>query len=75
MSWRRRRTGPDWIPDARDGLCRVERVVLHELAALQRERGGSVPSALLYGRIADKVDLTPEEMQELLARWSGVHLP
>lgn len=71
--WRPRRplSGPEWIPDARDGLCRVERIVLHELAQLEAERGGSVPVAMLYGRICDKVDLRPDELSELLRHWGA----
>ena len=49
------------LPDVRDGLTRVERVVLHCLAELQRERGTPwVSSAELYGRVAEHVPLRPE---------------
>lgn len=57
------------MPDIRDGLTRTERLVLHELDRLQKERDGrSVPTALLYGRICDRVDIRPDELQELLRK-------
>ena len=59
----------DALPDVRDGLTRVERIVLHQLSVLERERGGRrVPSALLYGRVCEHVNITPEAMQAVLAR-------
>lgn len=61
----------DAIPDVRDGLTRVERVVLVTLHELQKERGGGdrmVPTAQLYGRVVEKIDLTPDELNEILAR-------
>jgi len=60
----------DVIPDVRDGLTRVERAVLVTLHELQKERGGErmVPTAQLYGRVVEKVDLSPEELTEILAR-------
>ena len=57
----------DHIPDARDGLTRVERVVLHVLRETQRELGGrNVPTAMLYGRVLEHVDLSQEELQHCL---------
>jgi len=60
----------DVIPDVRDGLTRVERVVLVTLHALQEERadGRMVPTAQLYGRVVEHVNLTPDELTEILAR-------
>lgn len=59
----------DRIPDVRDGLTRVERVVLHVLAEAQREFGGrNVPTATLYGRVLEHVDLSFEELQACLDR-------
>lgn len=65
-----RTTDPrDVIPDVRDGLTRIERIILFELKRLQDERPGrTVPSALLYGRVCEHVPLRPEELQEILAR-------
>lgn len=66
----------DRIPDVRDGLTRLERVVLHVLEQTQRERGGrNVPTAMLYGRVLEHVDLSQEELQACLIRLSEAHLP
>lgn len=35
------------LSDARDGLTRLERIILWQLREAERERGGSVPTALL----------------------------
>ena len=65
--------GPeDELPDVRDGLTRVERAVLTALRALQRERGGaSVPTAMLYGRVIEIVDISVDELQRVLRRLAG----
>lgn len=60
-------------PDARDGLTRAERVVLWQLGELQAEypkRG--VPTAALYGRVVEHVDLTEPEFLRILQRLVGV---
>ncbi|MFO0760231.1 MAG: hypothetical protein U0359_27365 [Byssovorax sp.] len=63
MGWR------DDLPDVRDGLTRRERVVLWQLAELQKERGDRfVPTAQLYGRVVEHVSMTPEELSAILAR-------
>lgn len=60
------------VPDVRDGLTRVERVVLWQLRELEKERDGrDVPSAQLYGRVVEHVNLTPDELQRVLARLAG----
>ena len=63
----------DVIPDARDGLTRVERIILFELQKAQRELGGRrVPTAMLYGRVVEHdVDLRSDEFQLLLAKLTG----
>lgn len=59
----------DRIPDVRDGLTRLERVVLHELEKAQREFGGrNVPTATLYGRVLEHVDISQDELQTCLQR-------
>lgn len=59
----------DDIPDVRDGLTRVERIVLYVLHETQRELGGrSVSSAMLYGRVLEYVDISEAELQGCLAR-------
>lgn len=63
------RTG---IPDVRDGLTREERIVLWILGNLQRERGGrNVPTAMLYGRVVEHIDISVPELQRILARFAG----
>ena len=68
------RRGPlDRLPDVRDGLTRVERVILYVLHQTQRERGGRyVPTAMLYGRVVEHIDITVEELQRVLQRFGGV---
>jgi len=62
----------DRIPDVRDGLTRIERVILHEAHKLQRERGGrGVPTAMLYGRVVEHVDISIDELQRLLGHLTG----
>ena len=64
-----RREIEDVIPDVRDGLTRIERVILWQLSVLQRERGDrNVPTAQLYGRVVEHVNLSPEELSRILAR-------
>ena len=64
-----RRHASDRLPDARDGLTRIERVILTKLADLQRERGdANVPAPMLYGRVSEVLDLSVAEFQTILAR-------
>ncbi len=66
----------DDIPDVRDGLTRKERVVLWVLHQTQKERGGrNVPTAMLYGRVVEHVDMSVEELQRILQRLTGAHNP
>ena len=59
----------DRIPDVRDGLTRVERVVLYVLHQTQKERGGrNVPTAMLYGRVVEHIDISVDELQRVLQR-------
>lgn len=63
----------DALPDVRDGLTRVERIVLYVLSETQRElRGRSVPTAMLYGRVVEHIDITEAELQRILQRMIGV---
>jgi hypothetical protein len=62
----------DRIPDVRDGLTRVERIVLVVLAETQREMGGrNVPMAMLYGRVLERVDLSRGELMDIVRRLMG----
>jgi hypothetical protein len=63
---------PRELPDVRDGLTRLERVVLTTLQTLQRERGGrSVSSMELYGRVVEQINVSQAEFQAVLARLGG----
>lgn len=64
--------GPyDQLPDVRDGLTRLERIVLTVLAEAERERGGrNVPTAMLYGRVLERIDISEAELQACLQRLS-----
>jgi hypothetical protein len=66
----------DDLADVRDGLTRVERVILYELHKAQQEFGDRyVPTGLLYGRVVEHVNIAPQEFQRLLARLGGMRLP
>lgn len=68
----------DWddIPDVRDGLTRKERVVLWQVKVLQDELGRpSVPTAMLYGRVVEHVDMSVDELQRILQRLIGTWVP
>lgn len=59
----------DVLPDVRDGLTRLERVVLTVLHETQRERGGrNVPTAMLYGRVVERIPVSVDELQRVLQR-------
>ncbi len=62
----------DNLPDVRDGLTRKERIVLYCLNQLQKERGGrNAPSAMLYGRVVEYVNMSENELQLILQRLSS----
>ena len=62
----------DLIPDVRDGLTRPERIVLWMLHEAQKEfPGRNVPTALLYGRVVEHVNLSVPQFQNILARMVG----
>ena len=62
----------DNFPDSRDGLTRKERIVLYCLDQLQRERQGrNAPTAMLYGRVLEYVDISEHELQLILQRLSN----
>ena len=56
------------LRDARDGLTRLERIILWQLRKAERERGGGVPTALLYGRVVEHIDVSVDEFQAVLQR-------
>jgi len=64
----------DAIPDVRDGLTRPERVVLYVLHRTQRElKGRSVPTAMLYGRVVEYLDMSQQELISILQRLGAAH--
>lgn len=66
----------DNIPDVRDGLTRKERVVLYCLREAQKERGDrNVPTAMLYGRVVEHVDMSVDELQSILQRFTDALNP
>jgi DNA gyrase/topoisomerase IV subunit A len=63
----------DLIPDVRDGLTRVERVILWCLSEAEKERPGrNVSTAMIYGRVVEHVDISVPEFQRILQRLVGV---
>ena len=59
----------DNLPDVRDGLNRKERIVLYCIHQAQKERDGrNVPTAMLYGRVLEYVDMSEDELQAILQR-------
>ena len=61
----------DNLPDLHDGLTRKERIVLYCIDQIQRERSGrDVPTAMLYGRVVEHVDMSVDELQVILQRLS-----
>lgn len=57
------------IPDARDGLTRTERIVLYVIQQTQQELAGrNVPTAMLYGRVLEYVDMSEAELHVYLDR-------
>ena len=67
--------GLDALPDVRDGLTRVERVVLWQLGEIQKERHGrDVPTAMLYGRVVEHVDMSVDELQRILQRLGALKI-
>lgn len=59
----------DVIPDVRDGLNRPERIVLWVLSETQKElRGRNVPTAMLYGRVLEHIDMSERDLYDILTR-------
>lgn len=59
----------DTIPDVRDGLTRTERLILYVIHETQRELNGrNVPTAMLYGRVLEYVDMSEAELHAYLDR-------
>jgi hypothetical protein len=57
------------IPDVRDGLTEVERTVLAVIYDAKKEYGDRmVPTALLYGRVVEKIDFYLEDFKRTLTK-------
>ena len=62
----------DNLADVRDGLTRKERIVLFCLDQAQKELGGrNVPTAMLYGRVVEYINISENELQGILQRLSN----
>ncbi len=62
----------DQIPDVRDGMTRLERIILVELQRAAAENNGRpVASAMLYGRVVEHVNVSVPEFQHALERMVG----
>lgn len=60
------------LPDVRDGLTRTERIILYVLYETEREfPGRNVPTATLYGRVVEHVNISVPEFQRVLQRLVG----
>jgi len=60
---------PNELPNVCDGLNRKERIVLTCLDQIQRElKGRNVPTAMLYGRVLEQIDMSVDEMQAIIQR-------
>lgn len=59
----------DNLPDVRDGLTRKERIVLYCIRQIQAELDGrNAPTAMLYGRVVEYIDMSEAELQTILRR-------
>jgi len=57
------------IPDVRDGLTRTERLILYLVHETQKElKGRNVPTAMLYGRVLEYVDMSEADLHVYLDR-------
>ncbi len=60
------------LPDARDGLTRLQRIILWQLHEAEKEHPGhNVKATLLYGRVVEYIDVSVEEFQRELAQMVG----
>lgn len=65
------------LPDVRDGLTRLQRIILLELHKAQKEpwlEGRTVPTPLLYGRVVEHIDVAEEDFMAALRQLIGRHM-
>ncbi|MCG8614443.1 MAG: hypothetical protein MI864_28355, partial [Pseudomonadales bacterium] len=61
----------DYLPDVRDGLTRIERIILTSLNELEKQRDGRmVPTAMLYGRVVEQIDISVDDLQSILQKFN-----
>jgi len=70
---------PPWrdvLPDVRDGLTRIERVILWELHKAKEEFGDrNISTAMLYGRVVEHdINIDPEAFSRILARMGAMQI-
>ena len=59
----------NYLPDVRDGLTRIERIVLYCIDQIKIECGGrDVPTVMLYGRVVEHVNISEAGLQSILQR-------
>ena len=59
------------LPDVRDGLARKERIVLFCINQIQDELNGrNVPTPMLYGRVLEYTDMSINELQLILRKFT-----
>ena len=58
--------------DVRDGLRRKQRIVVYCIDQLEKEWGDrNAPTAMLQGRVLDYVDMSEQELQQILQGMTG----
>lgn len=64
------------LPDVRDGLTRLERVILFVLREIERERPGrAAATAMVYGRVVERIPVDVPTFQRTLQRLVGTGFP
>lgn len=62
----------DLLPDVRDGLTRLERVILYTLHEAKDEMGDrNMPTLMLYGRVCERVPVSKQVFLTTLTRLMG----
>ena len=62
----------DQLPDVRDGLTRLERIILWVLHESKKDFDDrAVPTATVYGRVVEYINVGVPEFQKTLQRLTG----